>query len=132
MRVVIGGMACLLAMGVSSAVLAQPQSERFELDGVAVTVMPHNFLSSEELMTLRLIGQNSDALALFVPEGGGFAALAVAPAEGLVRAGMPVESAIAISGLPSLAAARNEALAECNSLRSGGPACEIVLEVAPR
>lgn len=130
------GLACGLVLGVSPlgapAVLAeQVAAEVFQLDGIAVTVLPHAFLSEEELMTLRLVGQNRDALAVFIPEGSGFAALAVAPEEGFVRGGMPVESASAISGLPDLASARDTALAECNAVRNGGQTCEIVLEVAP-
>lgn len=132
MRIVKTGLVCLLSVGMPAAVLAQPEAEHFDLDGVSVTVLPHEFLSEEELMTLRLVGQHRDALSVFVPEGGGFAALAVAPAEGFVRAGVPVDSATAISGLPDLATARAAALDGCNAARARGPACEIVLEVAPR
>lgn len=137
MKIVKSSMLCGLALAVSpvaspAAFAEQVAAEHFQLDGVSVTVLPHDFLSEEELLTLRLVGQNRDALAIFIPEGSGFAALAVAPGEGFVRAGMPVDSASAISGLPDLGAARDSALAECNAARNGGPACEIVLEVAPR
>ncbi len=127
------GLVCGLAMVLASGAPAQQiQSEQYQLDGVLVTILPHDFLSEEELMTLRLVGQNRDALSIFLPQGDGFAALAVAPNEGFVRAGQPVDSAHIMAGLPDVSAARAAALAECNGARSGGPACEIVLEVAPR
>lgn len=133
MRPVKSVLAGIVALGLSSMALAQQTgAERYQLDGIEVTVLTHGFLSEEELMTLRLVGQNRDALSIFIPEGSGFAALAVAPNEGFVRAGMPVDSASAISGLPDIGAARDAALEACDAARNGGPACQIVLEVAPR
>ena len=96
-----------------------------------MTVILHPFLTEEETATLRVIGQSTDALALFVPEGGRFAALAVAPAEGFIRDGLPVDSAVAIGDLPDLEQARNAALDACNRARDGGAGCEIVLEISP-
>ncbi|MFN7004384.1 MAG: hypothetical protein ACK4NW_13250 [Roseinatronobacter sp.] len=133
MQIVKSALAAILALtAANSAVAQQTMAERYELDGAQVTVLTHPFLSDEELLTLRLVGQNRDALSLFVPEGSGYAAIAVAPSEGFVRAGMPVDSASAISGLPDLATARTSALEACNAARRAGPACEVVLEVAPR
>ncbi len=133
MKTLVVSLVGALSLGAATASLAQQAGqERFDLDGVSVVVTAHAFLTEEELMTLRLVGQNRDALALFVPEGDGFAALAVAPDEGFVRAGMPVDSASALSGLPDLDAARAAALEACNSARSGGASCAVVLEVAPR
>lgn len=117
---------------VSPAAAQQVRSEVFDLESAAVTVHLHPFLSEDEITTLRLVGQNPDALALFMPEGGGHGALAVAPADGFIRDGLPAESAVALSDLPDRAAARSAALSRCNSERSGGSACVIVLEVAPR
>lgn len=106
--------------------------ELFEIDGARVTLHAHDFLSEEELTLLRLVGQNRDALSVFVPEGGGYAALAVAPADGFISAGMPSASATAVSGLATLDVARADALSACNRARSGGAECAIVLEVAPQ
>lgn len=109
------------------------QSELYELADAQVVLHLHDFLNEEETATLRLVGQNEDALALFLPEGaGGFGALAVAPADGFIRNGMPADSAIAMSELPDADSAKSMAIAECNSLRSGGRACQVVLEIAPR
>ncbi|MGY6549497.1 MAG: hypothetical protein ACXIU7_10905 [Roseinatronobacter sp.] len=118
----------------ASELAAQPAgpAESFELDGVRVTIFAAPFLTEEELQTLRVVGQNRDALSIFVPEGDGYAAIAIAPAEGLVRNGIPANSAMAIAGLPDIATARARALEGCNALRSGGGVCEVVLEVAPR
>ncbi len=121
--------AALLSAATASA--QQANSEQYRMDGLEVTVVSHAFLTDEELMTLRLVGQNRDALSLFVPEGDGYAALAVAPAEGFVRAGEPVPSAIAMAGLPDIDSARSSALEACNSVRQSGAECQIVLEIAP-
>ncbi|MCH8466521.1 MAG: hypothetical protein LAT78_08140 [Roseinatronobacter sp.] len=123
----------VLGLACAGAALAQmPEVETYQLGAVEVRVIAQPFLTEEELMTLRLVGQNPDALALFVPEGTGFAALAVAPDEGFVRAGMPVNSAMALSGLESADAASAAALEACNGARAGGADCVLVLEVAPR
>ncbi len=127
------GMAAGLVLATASLATAQDiETEQYQLDGVEVTVLAHTFLSEEEIMTLRLVGQNRDALALFVPEGAGFAALAIAPAEGFVRDGVPVDSAIAIAGLEDIETARASALEACDAARAAGPDCVVALEVAPR
>jgi hypothetical protein len=117
------------------AVMASAQTattERFELSGSIVTLNILPFLQAEELDTLRFVGQSQEALALFIPDGGGYAAMALAPADGFVRDGVPADSAIAMSGLPDAAAARAAALRECNATRSGGPACVVAMEIAPK
>ena len=98
--------------------------------GVTVTLTLHPFLTDAEVATLRVVATNADARALFIPQGKGFAALAVAPDEGFVRNSVPVESATAIGGAADAAAAEAEARADCDRKRKGGAACVTVLEVA--
>lgn len=121
----------LMLASVALPVQAQ-EAERYEVQGSEVTVILHGFLTEEETDTLRIIGQSPDALALFLPEGGQFGALAVAPDEGFIRDGIPVDSAMAMGNLPDLDQARNAALEGCDAARAGGAPCEIVLEIAPR
>lgn len=104
--------------------------ESMELGKSAVTLHVHPFLTEEELKTLRLVGSNEDALALFVPEGGGHAAIAVAPEEGFVRNGVPVASAVAVARLPDAETAQKDALAGCDAARTTKSVCVVVLEVA--
>ncbi len=120
-----------LALGAFVPAALAQQAETYNLPGAQVTVTLHDFLTEEENSTLQIIGQSPDALELFLPEGGRFAALAVAPDEGFIRDGIPVESAVAIGNLPDLAEARAAALEGCNAARSGGAECQIVLEISP-
>lgn len=121
----------VLAAGLASAAWAEDVPvETMELGKTVITLHTHAFLTEEELATLRLVGSNKDALALFVPEGGGFAAIAVAPEEGFVRAGVPVASATAVARLPDADTARNDALQGCNDARTTASDCVVVLEVA--
>lgn len=124
--------AMLAAAGATIAGAEQGATTRFELPQVEIVVYELPFLSNEELETLKLVGQNEDALALFLPEGARFGAMAVAPEDGFIRNGMPAESATAVSDLPDLSTARSTALAQCDAARSGGPACQIALEIIPR
>lgn len=101
-----------------------------QIDDTMITLYLYPFLTEEEVSLLRLVATNADALAVFVPEGGGFAAIAVAPREGFVRDGQPVESAVAVAHLPDAATARDDALAGCMAAKKRGPDCVIVLEVA--
>lgn len=96
-----------------------------------VTVHLHPFLTPEEQAALRLVASNEQALALFVPRAGRHAAIAVAPDEGFIRGGQPVASAVAISDLPDTEKARAAAIEGCEAARKKGPACVIVLDVAP-
>jgi hypothetical protein len=107
-------------------------TEVFTLDAVDVTLHLHPFLTEDEASTLRIVGQSPDALALFLPAGASFGAIALSPEEGFIRDGQPVESASAVADLPDAVQARDAALAECNAARTGGPACVVVLEIAPR
>ncbi len=101
------------------------------LGASTITITPWAFLNDEELTLLRLVATNADALTLFVPEGSGFAALAVSPDDGFVRGGVPVESAIALSGYGDADTARAETLAACAAKRAGAADCVVVLDVAP-
>lgn len=124
------GAAAVLAAGAVAA--GEVPVETKELGGSSVTLHLHPFLTEEELATLRVVQTNTDALAIFVPDAGkGHAAMAVAPAEGFLRAGQLVPSAIAIAGLTDAAAAAEAALRGCEALRKAGDPCVVVLEVAP-
>lgn len=121
------------ALIAASPVFAQSvPTEVFTLDAVDVTLHMHAFLTDDEAATLRVVGQSPDALALFLPAGAGFGAIALAPDEGFIRDGQPVDSASAVADLPDATQARDTALMECNAARTGGPACVVVLEIAPR
>jgi hypothetical protein len=63
--------------------------------------------------------------------GGDYAALALAPADGLLAPEGVAGSAQAVAQLPDAATARARALALCDEARQGGQACAVVLEVAP-
>lgn len=115
----------------AAAFAQQVPNETYRMDGVQVTVHLHPFLSDEGLAMLRLVGQNRDALSLFVPEGARFAAMALSPADGLVADGLLAESAVAVADLPDLSAARSAALERCNAAKSGGPTCVIALDIQP-
>jgi hypothetical protein len=101
------------------------------LDGATVTVHLQPFLSEQELGLLRLVATNSDALAVFVPDPSGFAAMAVSPDDGFIRDGVPVGSAVALSALPDAATAATNAIAECDAKRGGEAPCVLVLEISP-
>ena len=73
----------------------------------------------DELMALRLVMTNEDALALFVPKSGGFAALAMSPDDGFIRDGAPAKSAVALADLPDAGTAAAEAAKACDGLRKG-------------
>ncbi|HMO08864.1 MAG TPA: hypothetical protein PKD10_14640 [Paracoccaceae bacterium] len=120
-------LAALMAAGAAQAEVAV---EETAAKGVTVRLHLHPFLTVAEVTTLRLVATNADARGLFIPQGKGFAALAVAPGEGFVRNSMPVESATAIGGASDAVAAEAEARAECDRKRKGGAACVTVLEVA--
>jgi hypothetical protein len=121
--------ACLIPL----AVVAQDAvpTEVSTLDGATVTVHLHPFLSEQEVGLLRLVAANSDALAVFVPDPSGFAAMAVSPDDGFVRDGVPVASAVALSAMPDAATAAAEAIAGCEAKRSGAAACVVVLDISP-
>ncbi|NJM83676.1 MAG: hypothetical protein HC844_15510 [Tabrizicola sp.] len=93
----------LLVLGLVLALPAGAETvvgEAARLGASSVTLYPYGFLTEEELTTLRLVMSNEQALALFVPERSGFAALAVSPDDGFIRNGAPVASASALGNMP--------------------------------
>ncbi len=77
-----------------------PPAETAVIGGAKVTIYAMEFLSEEEVSTLRLVLTAPEALALFVPEGGGHAALAVSTRGWLLfRDGALVKSSTAIAGM---------------------------------
>jgi hypothetical protein len=124
--------AAIVAVSASLAFAGDVPVERNVLNGAKVVLHVHPFLDATELATLRLVLTNPQALALFLPDNKGFAAIAVAPDEGFIRAGAPVASASALGGLPDAAAAATQATAACDAKRAAsGQACVLVLEVGP-
>lgn len=105
--------------------------EEAALGASTVRLYAHQFLQPDELATLRLVMTNEQALALFVPDASGFAALAASPGEGVIREGVPVASAVALAQMPDAAAAAKAATAACDAARTSEEACVVVLEIAP-
>ena len=127
------GMAAVLALGTAGMGFAQGDPlETADLGTSRITLHVHDFLSGDELAALRLVMVNAEALALFVPEGGGYAALAMAPDEGFISEGVAVKSAVALAGLPDAATAEANAVAACDALRDSVAPCVLVLEIAPK
>ncbi len=127
--------AVALLAGVIAAAPALAQgadSRMFRHDGADITLHLHGFLSAEDRGLLEVLAASPDSLDLLLGERGGHAALALAPSEGMVRDGVPSASASAVGALPDADSARREALAMCEAARGSGPACVVVLEVAPR
>lgn len=126
----------LVAARVAAQEATEVPVETAELGDNVVTLHLYPFLTEEEVTLLRLVTTNADALALFVPEQGGFAAMAVSPVEGVVREGVPVPSAIAVGQLPDAETARADATGKCNAAREKqrkrDPECVVVLEVMPK
>jgi hypothetical protein len=119
-------------MGAGAALADVPPAETAEIGEARVTVYAMSFLSEEEVATLRLVLTSPEALALFVPAGGGHAALAVSPADGFIREGGLVKSASAIAGMETADKAAEAALTACDGARQGKEPCVVVLEVAPK
>ncbi|MCB5409362.1 hypothetical protein [Pseudogemmobacter faecipullorum] len=111
--------------------LAGDQGDTRQNGTAKVTLWSHAFLSEDELAMLRMVQTNDQALAIFVPDNKGFAAMAVSPDDGFLRDGQPVASAIAIAGLPDAQTATKNALAACNQSRKGKKPCVLVLAVEP-
>ena len=110
-------------------------SETARLGEAEITLNLYDFLTEEELATLRLVMTNQQALEIFLPPGqggsGGHAALALSPDEGFIRDGQPVKSAVAMAGLPDARTARTEALKACEAARKGAAQCVVALTIAP-
>lgn len=125
-----------LALGLlAGPVLAQDVPvERNVLNGTQVTLHVYPFLTADELATFRFAMTNEQGLALLLPESGeGYAAIALAPQEGMIRDGKLSASVSALKGFADAATAVKENLAACEAKRDpAGQACVIVLEVAPK
>lgn len=122
----------LLGLSVGSVAWAEDiPVETASLGAFAITLHLHPFLTDEELVTLRLVMVNQQALSLFVPGKAGFAALAVSPEDGFIRLGAPMGSATAVGDLPDAEAARVAALTGCEAMKQGTAPCVTVLEIAP-
>lgn len=103
------------------------------LAGSVVTLHVLPSLKPNELQTLRLVLKNKQALAVFVPDSSGFAALAISPTEGFIQDGAPVASAVALSGFKSAAEAADAADKACDKQKAkASAACVPVLEIAPK
>lgn len=121
----------MLAAGAAAAQEVVVPVEVTQSATAQVTLKLYPFLTEEEVQFLRIMATNDQALAVLVPAGGGFGAMAVAPKEGFVRKGAPVPSATAVAQFPDAVTAAADALAKCNAARKRGPDCLVVLEVAP-
>ena len=128
-RPAIAALALTAALAATPAIAAE--TETYTLVDSTVTVHAHDFLTPEELDTLRLVGNDPQALALFMGDGPGHGAIAVAPAQGFIRVGMPAQGVAALAQLPDPDTARDAALSLCEAERSSGPSCVVVLELAP-
>lgn len=123
--------ALILCLAAPAAAQTVP-TEASRLGDRAVTLHLHPFLTPEELVLLRTVAANEQALALFITgERDRFGAIAAAPTEGFVRGGQPPASAFAIADLRTPDDARTGALEGCERSRRQGPACVVVLEVGP-
>ncbi len=135
MRRLMASAAMTLAVAAATAggvVAGEVPVETGALNGATVVLHVYPFLDPSELATLRLVMTNAQALALFLPDNKGYAAIAVAPDEGFIRDGQPVASAVAMGGLPDAATAAAQAQAACDGKRAAsGAACVVVLEVSP-
>lgn len=130
MRPILAALAVILTPAPLSAQTVPTETSR--LGDRQVTIHLHPFLTAEETALLRAVASSEQALALFVTGNRRrHAAIAVAPAEGLVRSGQPVASAFAIADLRTPADARTGALEGCMRARRSGPDCVVVLEVGP-
>ena len=114
------------------AIAGAQQSQTFTHPNAEVRLTLPPELSAEDRSMLEIIATTPEVLATMLDSAAGYAAIALAPAEGMIRDGVPPASATALGGLPDAATARSEALRMCDAARSGGPACVVVLELAPR
>jgi hypothetical protein len=124
--------ALVLAAGVARAEDVAVEEATLGKNAVKLHVQP--FLTEEELMTLRLVLSNEQALQVFITAGDGadqgFAAMAVNPDEGFIRDGQPVKSAMALAGLKTAKEASEAAVTACQEASKAKAACVLVLEVA--
>jgi hypothetical protein len=120
-----------IASFMATRAMADVATETSTIGDFTITLYLQDFLTEDDLTTLRLVAQDKNALALFVPAGGGFAALAASPEDGFTKDGMPARSASAISGLPDAATAATQAIAACQAASKAKATCVVLLEVAP-
>ncbi|MGL4321187.1 MAG: hypothetical protein ACRCS3_10025 [Paracoccaceae bacterium] len=123
--------AALLMLATTAHAEDAAPTEQTTLGTSTITLTVWPFLSEDELTVLRLVATDANALALFVPDAAGFSALAASPDDGFIRDGVPVASAIALSGLADAETARTNALAACAEKKAGAADCVVVLEIAP-
>lgn len=131
MRKIAWVVALAAGVGAVQAVAQAVPTEVTRFDRAEVTLHLHPFLTPTDKAMLQIIAGNEQALATFLGEAGGHAAMALAPAEGLMQGDVPAASATAVGQLPDAATARARALEECDAARRSGPDCEVVIEVMP-
>ncbi|MCF8486750.1 MAG: hypothetical protein K9G71_16210 [Rhodobacteraceae bacterium] len=123
--------AAAFAAGLSMPAHSAEQTDVTTLAGSMVTLYLLPFLTDEELATLRVVATNEQALSLFVTSRTGHAALAISESDGFIRDGKPAASAIALADFETAQAAREAAIAACDTARQGTENCVVVLEVGP-
>jgi hypothetical protein len=119
-------------LGSIGPVQAQVATEVSTLKGHQITLHLHDFLTPDDLDILRFVAKTREGLAMFVPESGGFAAMAVSPKQGFTQGGQPVASAAARSGLADAELAAAQAIMACQSASKDDTPCVVILEVAPK
>jgi hypothetical protein len=131
-RLLGAGLAAFLSLtGMAAVAQDAPEREITRADGVEITLHRFAWLRPDDLATLEAIAQSAEARAMLLGPGGDFAALALAPADGLLSADGVTQTAQAVAQLPDAETARLRALELCDGARKGGRACVIVFEVAP-
>ncbi len=123
--------AVALGLAAAAARADLPPIEMAEVAGAEVRIWTVMFLDGDEVQRLRGFLAGPEAFADWMPLSG-HGALAVAPEEGLWRAGARVGSAVAVGGMASDETASLAALAACNALRRTETACIVLLQVAPK
>jgi hypothetical protein len=120
----------VLTLGLAGPALAEVPVETAKLKGQAITLHVHPFLTEYDMLALRLVMTNEQALDPFTASNG-FAAVAAAPNEGFIVDGQYARSVAMGMGLASAEEASVEALRGCDEKRQGGAPCVVVLEVGP-
>ncbi len=123
-----------LAVSAAFAAVARAEvaTEVAVLGDYTITLHVQPFLTEEDLTILRLVQSSQDALALFVPQADGFAAMAASPDDGFVKDGVPAASVAALGGLADAATAAANATDACQKAKQGAADCVLILEIAPK
>lgn len=108
-----------------------PPRDVTRADGVEMTLHRFDWLRPDDLATLTAIMQTAELRTMLLGPGGDYAALALAPADGLLAPEGVAATAQAVAQLPDAQTARARALELCDGARRGGRSCAVVLEVAP-